>query len=263
MNGRASGPGGAAPRKDAERRLHELKVMAICARILGGLRSAEVRRWDWEMVVDPDAEVQTYATVKVRRGKAKRGREGKVQTIVVPEVMRPILRGWHERHGCPASGPVFPVTKGERKGEARKERGTSFAARLRRELLRMGIKRHAIHHDTPTSKRADFHSFRRAFATRTAEAGINEQRAMALANHSDSRTHHRYVMATEAMQVIPVETLPLLPPAEVVVPPRSGTAVPELEGEGAEDFTNPLVFQHARSDSNRRHSASKADALSS
>ena len=56
-----------------------------------------------------------------------------------------MLRGWHELHGSPVDGPVFPVTKGKRKGEHRSDRGTSYANRLRRELLRMGIKRHAIH----------------------------------------------------------------------------------------------------------------------
>ena len=224
LEGRASGPNGKKPRKDAERRLHELKVMAVCSRVLGGLRTAEVNRWSWDMVVDPDCAVQAYATVKVRRAKAKRGHDGKVQTFGVPGPMRPILRAWHELHGCPMEGPVFPVTKGDRKGEQRSERGTSYANRLRRELLRMGIKRQAIHKDTPTSKRVDFHSFRRAFASSLAEAGVNEQRAMILTAHADSKTHALYVQASTAMQVIPEGAVQMLPPGPLTAP--IGTAVP-------------------------------------
>ena len=211
LNGRASGPAGKKPRKDAERRLHEMKVMAICSRVFGGLRTAEVNRWSWDMILDPDLNVQTFASIDIRRAKAKRGRDGKVQTFIVPEPMRPMLRGWHELHGCPTGGAVFPVTKGKRAGEHRVERGTSYAARLRRELLRMGITRHAIHHDTPKSRRADFHSFRRAFSTALAEAGVNEQRAMQLTAHADSKTHARYVQKSSAMQVIPKAAVPLMP----------------------------------------------------
>jgi integrase len=108
LNGRASGPNGKKPRKDAERRLHEMKVMAICSRVFGGLRTAEVNRWSWDMILDPDLNVQTFASIDIRRAKAKRGKVGKVQTFIVPQPMRPMLRGWHELHGCPASGPVFP-----------------------------------------------------------------------------------------------------------------------------------------------------------
>lgn len=110
------------------------------------------------MILNPDLE-QTFASIDVRRAKAKRAREGKVQTFIVPERMRPMLRGWHELHGCPVEGPVFPVAKGKRSGEHRVERGTSYAARLRRELLRMGIKRHAILHDTPKSRRVNQKAF--------------------------------------------------------------------------------------------------------
>jgi integrase len=110
LEGRASGSNGKKPRKDAEVRLHELKVMAVCSRVLGGLRIAEVIRWSWDMIVDPDVDVRTptYTSVKVRRAKAKRGRVGKVQTMLVPEGMRPILREWHEVQGAlravPCSG---------------------------------------------------------------------------------------------------------------------------------------------------------------
>lgn len=205
-----SGPNGSKPRKDTARRLLELKTMAVCARVLGGMRSSEVKRWDWTMF-----DLFDFALVKVQRSKAKRGRTPKVQPFIVPDAMRPILRAWHAENGSPTAGPVFPVTKGERKGEARVERGASFAARLRRELWRAGVRDHAVHHDTPTSRRVDFHSFRRAFATSLAEGNVNEQRARLLSNHGDASVHARYVQQTRAMQTIP----------EAAVPPIDALAV--------------------------------------
>lgn len=203
LNGRAAGPEGKEPRKDAETRLLELKVMAVCSRVLGGMRTSELNRWDWSMW-----DRAGFAEVKIQRAKAKRGRTGKVQTLIVPEPMRPILNAWHVAHGSPDAGPVFPVTKGERKGEHRKERGVSYAARLRRALWRMGIRDHDVHHDTPTSRKADWHSFRRAFATALAEAGTNEQTARLLVAHGDASVHARYVQQTRAMQHIPSAAVP-------------------------------------------------------
>lgn len=205
LNARACGPDGKKPRKDAETRLLELKVLAVCSRVLGGMRTAELNRWDFSMWDCTD-----FATVKIQRAKAKRGRTGKTQTLVIPEPMRHILRAWHASHGAPDSGPVFPVTKGARIGEFRKLRGVSFAGRLRRELWRAGIREHAIHHDTPTSRRVDWHSFRRAFATSLAEAGVNEQHARLLTAHGDGAVHAKYVQQTRAMQHIPAGAIPQL-----------------------------------------------------
>ncbi|HKO46478.1 MAG TPA: tyrosine-type recombinase/integrase [Polyangiaceae bacterium] len=66
--------------------------------------------------------------------------------------------------------------------------------------------RNAIQTDTPRSRRADFHSFRRAFNTALGAAGVNVQQAMALAGHKDTRTHMSYV---DIAQRGPLET-PLL-----------------------------------------------------
>ena len=165
-----------------------------------------------------------FAEVRIQRAKAKRGRSGKVQTLTVPEPMRPILRAWHIAHGAPDAGPVSPVTKGDRKGEHRKERGASYAARLRRALWRMGIRDHDVHHDTPTSRKVDWHSFRRAFATALAEAGTNEQTARLLVAHGDASVHARYVQQTRAMREIPAGAVPQF--GAFALPPK-GTAVPE------------------------------------
>jgi hypothetical protein len=68
-----------------------------------------------------------------------------------------------------------------------------------------------LYYGTATTRPVDFHSFRRAFNTALAEAGVNMQQAMWLASHSDARTHMRYAMRTTAMRTIPEAAVPRLP----------------------------------------------------
>ncbi len=63
-------------------------------------------------------------------------------------------------------------------------------------------------------------SFRRAFASALAEAGVNVQHAMHLTAHSDPRVHARYVMRTAAMRSIPDAAIPRLPSVARVEPPE-------------------------------------------
>jgi hypothetical protein len=138
---------------------------------------------------------------------------------------------------------VFPVRIGKRAREAKKP-SNSYAKRLRRELFRAGIHRappievpattpgmrtdlgraidgtqlapntsDPLYYETATTLPVDFHSFRRAFASALAEAGVNVQHAMHLTAHSDPRVHSRYVMRTAAMRAIPTAALPRLPVA--------------------------------------------------
>ena len=73
--------------------------------------------------------------------------------------------------------------------------------------------RDPLYFETATTLPVDFHSFRRAFNTALAEAGVNVQHAMHLASHSDPKAHARYVMRTAAMRAIPDAALPRLPGA--------------------------------------------------
>ena len=93
---------------------------------------------------------------------------------------------------------------------------------------------------------------------------MNEQRAMMLTAHTDSRVHALYVQETAAMQAIPAGAVPMLPAVTLprkdtgVTKPRSGRS-----GVPKKLLDSPGFLLHARRDSNPRHSASKADALSS
>jgi hypothetical protein len=158
----------------------------------------------------------------------------------VPDMLRPFLRAWWEREGRPVAGPVFPVRKGKRAGEKRGPR-ISHARRLRHALARAGVfrlppvkapatspgtrtdlgraaagtklvpnPRDPLYFETPVSLPVDFHSFRRAFNTALAVAGVNVQKAMRLAGHSDAKTHMRYVKDAPEMRQIPDAALPRL-----------------------------------------------------
>jgi integrase len=179
----------------------EVKMASLVARTEGGMRTAELLRWEWTMV-SPD-----FTTCTIRRAKT-----GDVQTLDVPMVLRPILRHWHELAGKPASGPVFPAVRGDRKGLAKLGRGYSFAARLRRDLFRAAVVRlppgkdehghpvpnpsDPLYFDTPISRRVDFHSFRRSYATSLARAGHEhaERHGPHLA-HGAERAHGVRVVA--------------------------------------------------------------------
>ena len=266
----------------------ELRMMALVARCEGGMRTGDLHKWDWSML-----DRVHFAECFIPRAKRL-----KPQRLAIPGVLAPFLRAWHAREGDPESGPVFPVRTGKRAGEAKKT--NSHAKRLRAALLRAGVFRlppvevadvgkgrrtdlgrhsagkklaphpaDALYFETEVSLPVDFHSFRRAFNTALAEAGVNVQRAMHLADHSDPRVHARYVMHTAAMREIPAEALPTLPAALKEPPgrdesratagaraarivktaaaePRSGagivTARDDSAGEGEGSTENPKDF---------------------
>lgn len=134
----------------------------------------------------------------------------------------------------------------------------SFAGVLRRDLLRAGVVRHdcdgssfrekdpkpcpsfaadPLYNDTATTQRVDFHSFRRAFNTALAEAGVNVQQGC---TWPATRTR-RSTPSTRRMQQIPAAALPQLPFV-------SDTAVTNASGPANET----AEFQRRGSDSNRR-----------
>jgi integrase-like protein len=134
-------------------------------------------------------------------------------------------------------------------------RGVSFADRLRRPLLLAGVKRHPcaqpdvratekvaccpelasdpVYKETGWSLPVDFHSFRRAFSTGLAEAGVNAQQAMQLAGHADTRAHSLYVMEIEKLTSIPAAALPQ--PSRRRIATGIATA-PEGGGKNLNDF---------------------------
>src|SRR5690606_21011630 len=136
-------------------------------------------------------------------GYALRKKTARPQLLEIPEMLRPVLRDWWERHDRPTSGPVFPILKGQRAGQ---EKGrNNAAAALRRDLSRaFGIEvmvktpivKKDGKRDTRTTwkiarmmterelelleasemtKPVDFHSFRRAYKQALVNANVDIQ----------------------------------------------------------------------------------------
>ena len=203
----------AAPRLDLE-----TKLVVLVSRTEGGMRTAEIIRWDWTML-----DLTAFADCTILRAKTD-----EVQHLDIPGVLRPFLLAWWERAGRPVAGPVFPVRRGPRAGKDKKSRGTSFAHRMRRDFFRAGVVRlppvpdpkgkptpnpaDPLYNDTPVSRRMNFHSLRRAYDRALAHAGANIQTAMTLSGHSDAKTHMGYVREAEAARPVPLAALPVIDP---------------------------------------------------
>jgi integrase len=183
----------------------EMRLMVLVARVEGGMRTRDLTAWTWTMIDLPVDDRGGWTWCIVPRTKT-----GEPQRLEVPEVLRAPLRAWWEKHGRPTSGPVFPTTRGKRKGQARPTRGVTFAERLRHWLLKAGIDRHELHHETEWGLPVDFHSCRRAFATALAEQKVDNRLAMHLTGHSDPSVHERYVMLTRGTEKIPDGAVPRL-----------------------------------------------------
>jgi hypothetical protein len=213
--------------------------------------TGDLHAWDWTMI-----DLVHFAQCTVARSKTKTP-----QVLEVPEVLRPFLRAWWARAGCPTSGPVFPVRKGRTAGGFKAPQN-SYAGRLRRDLFQAGVYRmppvevtatkpgtrtdlgrHAtgtklapnpsdpLYYETATTLPVDFHSFRRAFNTALAGANVNVQRAMHLAGHSDAKTHMKYVMRSPEMRAIPAEALPRVVGLGVPREPSSSASSVEHDDE--------------------------------
>jgi integrase len=191
----------------------ELQLMSLVAGVEGGMRTGDLNRWDWTHI-----ETSDFSRCVVPRSKT-----GDSQILEVPEVLRVRLRARWEAAGKPASGPVFPARRGKNQGGFRAKRGISYAERLRCDLEKAGLARRELFHDTATSLRVDFHSFRRAFNTALAAAGVNVQLAMKLAGHADERTHMRYVMDAPEMRRIPDAAIPKLPTSKAPTVPAQNS----------------------------------------
>lgn len=247
----------------------ELDMMVLFCCELGGHRTSDLHAASWD-----DTDTFEFRTIKVRRPKRldtsgrdleeRRRRErpdasGRRATRAFERVVhklkgtvREALIAWWKKAGCPRSGPIFPVRRGPRAGQYKGD-NISYAKAFREALWSEGIVRPmegyheatgeerrkfcALQTDTTTTRAADFHSLRRWFATRLANAGLNEQDAMDLTGHSVASTHARY----RGPRLVEVPDHALLPDGErdpapvpqprapLPTPPAAGVAVGSLD----------------------------------
>lgn len=231
---------GREPLRDASL---ELRMLCACSRILGGMRTSDVNRWDYQQI-----DLLHFDFVIIPRTKKKAA-----QKVLVPAEIRPILVDWWDRAGRPTSGPVFPVRRGSTTGSY-KSKKVSYAARLRRECKRAGLKRRELYVNTALTRRLDFHGFRRAFVTATAnDPETSMQKAMLASDHSDPRTHLGYMSGAVT---IPQAAIPKLPTRDRprLAPPIGQSSEDASEAARHRGF-EPLAFgsggrgsDHARTD---------------
>ena len=170
----------------------QLRMLSIVSRAFGGMRTSDLRAWLWEHV-----DLSGWGWSDVPRPKTSRKRRRRpgdspfdLKRLVLPPAVADELRAWWISAGRPRTGPVFDFPDGRK----------SYAADLRRALELAGVDRHEVHHDTPKTRRVDFHSFRRAWSTAVANSGLNAQTAMQVTGHSQMATHMLYVRP-EALDV--------------------------------------------------------------
>jgi integrase len=220
----------------------ELHVMALTSRAFGGMRTSDLHAWRWEhvdVVGWYDAHVPRPKTSKSVKAK-KPGR------LELPAMLVPVLQAWWHQSQRPLTGAVFPQRAGRNAGKPKEKR--SYAEDLRAALWEAGIvrplegfeaardawhvlrevpgvdpkdvrlaegyakRRCLIQSGSDEFKALDFHSFRRAFNTALAAAGVNVQQAMALAGHRSASTHVGYVeLAQWGPLQTPFAALPVLP----------------------------------------------------
>jgi len=212
--------------------VRERQTMACVSRMFGGLRTGDILALRWEAF--------DTAEGAFTRGWAPRKKTARPQPLELPEVLRPVIRDWWERHGRPQSGLIFPVRVGNRAGEGRKT--ASFAAALRRDLRRafgvdeprmlpvvrkfpngkqrqdtritwqadarpMTARERELFAESAYTRPLDFHSFRRQFKQSLADAGIDIQTSMALSGATDPSAHRRYLANTTKARHLPEATL--------------------------------------------------------
>lgn len=182
----------------------EVKMLVLLSRTIGGMRAGDLNALDWS-AFGPE-----FATCTFTRRKTKKKKPAKVG-LEVPLDVRPFIAAWWKIQGSPVVGPVFPVRRGPRAGQSKKASNMSYAERLRKELIRAGVTRHELHVETETTLPVDFHSTRRAYSQALAHAGTNEQTAMALTGHSDSKVHQRYLESV-TVRAMPERAVPALRP---------------------------------------------------
>jgi len=264
----------------------ERQTMACVARMFGGLRTSDLHALVWggfdlPKVLDDGGTVGGFAIgIAPRRKGAGLAKGGRPQRLAVPEMLRPILADWWERHGRPRTGLVFPARRGAKAGIGTKQ-GVSHAAAFRRDLRRaFGVdeqvpsdhergargplgalvweqaraltpRERELFEETEFTRPVDFHSWRRAFNQALADAGVNAQQAQALAGHASLDAHARYLVNTSRAREIPENALPRLTVGTLGAQPS------------AHRMLDAAYSPRAREDSNLRPLAPEANALSS
>ena len=224
----------------------ETQVMTCMSRMFGGLRTGDLHKIKWESLDTTDGRFDW--------GRAPRAKTKRPQKLAIPEILKPIVRDWWERHGRPTTGLLFPSRRGKRAGEEKTK--VSHARAFRRDLRRaFGIERWdaqkrkyvtarpltareiELFTETAETLPVDFHSWRRAYSQALGDAGVNAQLAQDLAGHSTLAAHGRYLRNANKLRHLPAEALPQIE-VRTVAP-----ALPEGPSSGPGEFSSRALLK--------------------
>jgi integrase len=238
----------------------ELKLLVLLSRTIGGMRTGDLNRLQWT-AFDPEFTTCTFVRRKTRKKKPA------PVSLVVPASVRPFIKAWWHASSAPEGGPVFPARRGARAGQEKLSSKQSYALRLRANLrVAFGLdvwdvetgrftpapgrtlspRERELLDGSSTVRPVDFHSTRRAYASALARAGTNEQTAMALTGHSDSKVHRLYLEAAN-IRALPAGAVPLLEESAASLvandnrPKREAKPKPERK-KPAETLSQPADF---------------------
>jgi integrase len=219
----------------------ELDMACLVCRDLAGHRTSDILASRYEHIVWKTRTWKVRRPKTDAEGQLVTDRRIKSYELVeheIPDHVYGPLRAWWKKHGSPESGPVFPVRRPGRGGtvqlkdgrtyerrssqvgDAKSGTGTSYCKAFRKALWGAGIYRPlpgwdpskpqkkfcALQTDTKESRRADFHSVRRAFVTALKAAGVETADVLALAGHTNLATSSRYDAARRV--VVPDAAIP-------------------------------------------------------
>lgn len=250
------------------------QAMSCIARCFGGQRTNDLHVATWDMF--------EIAGGAFPRGWVPRTKGKQPQRLTVPEGLRPVLRLWWEHQGCPTSGPLFPLLRGEHIGGARVIQD-SHAEALRKDLMRaFGIfvwdptggkkksgcwvkarelseRERELFVESAYTKPVEFHSHRRAWSQALERVGVNVQTSAALTGHaSDLRAHSRYLANSRRERSVPEGVVPDLTAKTIF---GRGLANIHEEGFGVSSDSSDVsgTSERARVGSNHRPLASEAE----
>ncbi len=135
------------------------------------------------------------------------------RTIPVEPTIAPLLAALKKERGD-AAGTLLPEFPSER----------DMARGLRRWLLKAGVDRHELHHDTDSTAKLRFHDLRATGITWMAVRGDDPLKIQQRAGHTDFETTQRYIRLAEVHRDGFGKVFPALP-AALLKPPKIARAV--------------------------------------
>jgi len=215
----------------------EIQTLGVLARTIGGMRASDCHALTWERI---DFAEMCIRVLRPKVSKRKKKQGTRIDEYEIPEPVLPFLVRWWHDHGRPTSGPVFPACLPGRYHDKKREYGghktrMGYSAKLRRDLLTVGITRHELHEPTETTLPVGFHDFRRAFVSALRRAGVDARTAMALASHKSWGVHQLYDTASKGPMVIPGAVVPL--PAMLPAPANEQEPIRQVDDDESSQIT--------------------------